>query len=156
LNALKEDASAAVKSVLFGVLSSQDLVDLVQCVPLFCHVRKIQFELTTDQECSSQKVLLLGSLFRNITLYRIDSSSPKKQDDDDNKKEERMFLNMIGERNQALLDLLLDFCHENKFRTLVPFVPFLVAHSLKVASPLHLRGSFQSLLRLEEYQRNTL
>jgi hypothetical protein len=153
MDALKENASAPVKSVLFGILSSEDLSDLVQCVPLFPHLRKIQFELTAEQQVSDQKALLFESLFRNISLYRINLKAPLVQDKDD-RNGERLFLNMIGRRNQQLLDLLLDFSHENIFRTPPHFVPFLLEHSLKVASPLHLRGSFQSLLRLEEYQRN--
>jgi hypothetical protein len=158
MDALKEDASAPVKSVLLGLLSSEDLGDLVQCVPLFPHLQKIQFEIAAEQENSRQKALLLGSLFRNSTLHCIDSSTPteRKEDDDDSKKEELMFLTMIGQRNQQLLDLLLDFSYENRFGTPPHFVPLLLAHSLNVASPLHLRGSFQSLLRLEEYQRDAL
>jgi hypothetical protein len=157
-DALKEDTSAAVKSVLFGALSSQDFNDLVQSLPRFPHLREIQFDLTAEQAFSCQKALLFGSLFRNISLHRIDSSAPlaqKDMDDDSKEKEERIFLNMIGKRNQHLLDLLWDFSHENKFCTPIHFVPFLLENSLKVACPLHVRSSFQSLLRLDEHQRNS-
>jgi hypothetical protein len=156
IDALKEDTCSAVKSVLFGILSSQDLDDLIQSLPLFPHLRKIQFELTAEQEVSHQKALLFGSLFRNVSLHCIDSSAPvaqeERDDDDDSKKEEHIFLNMIGKRNQHLLDLLWDFSHENNFCTPIHFVPFLLENSLKVACPLHVHASFQSLLRLEEYQ----
>jgi hypothetical protein len=153
---LKKESSASVKSISFGILSSWNIDRLIRDIDSFPNVQNIQFAFPARSSTSQQR-RLFEKLFQNIRLPCIDTcaqppiSSDGVNDDDDlvvneKKQEEYHFLEMIGKRNQVLVDVL-DWSQQNRLDVSSEFLHFLLIFSS--VSPSHLRASFQSLLQLK-------